>query len=388
MRACHVVYGYFPFDPRVRREVESLVRRGHKIHVMCARSPGEVREESVLGVRVHRMPWPVIRGGRTRYLVQYVAFFLMASVALLRLHLAQRFDVVHVHSLPDFQILGAVPERALGARLILDLHEALPEIVEARFGRGALVHVARALEKVSCLAAQQILVVNDSIRSLLVSRGINAGKIAVVMNSPDLRIRPPALGRPFESNQSPNGSRSIVYVGGINRERDLELLVRATAHLQESHKARLSVYGYGDSSYRDRLRQVALEERLGEAFFLGPALRQEDVLAYIGLSEVGPITYQKNPLTEVAIPNKVFEYAAARKPLVVADLTSLRTLFGDAALYYRPGEARDLADKIATLLDNPDLGSRLVGKALSILDSCRWEIMERRLVSAYEGGAV
>jgi glycosyltransferase involved in cell wall biosynthesis len=386
MKACHVVYGYFPFDPRVRREVDALVRRGHEVHVISAMSHDEVREESLNGVRVHRVPWPVIRGGKTRYLVQYVVFFILATARLLRLHVAQRFDVIHVHSLPDFQVLGALPERALGARVVLDLHEALPEIVAARFGQGMLVAVARALERVSCLVAHQILVVNEAIAALLVSRGVEPRKVTVVMNSPDLRNPKPRsrseLTAPF------NGGRMIVYVGGINKERDLELLIHAAARLRDSHHARLAIYGYGDPSYKERLRQLADEERLGNDFFLGPALQQEDVIAYMALSEIGPITYQKNPLTELAIPNKVFEYAAAKKPLVVADLKSLRALFGEAALYYRPGKPEDLAGQIAKVLEDGNLSRELVEKALKVLDSCRWEIMERRLVAAYEGGAV
>jgi len=386
MRACHVVYGYFPFDPRVRREVEALVRRGHEIHVVAARDSGQATEEAVLGVRVHRVPLPVIRGGRTRYVVQYLVFFLVASAQLLRLHRAHRFDVIHIHSLPDFQVLGALPERAMGARIVLDLHEALPEIVAARFGRGLLVGVARTLEAVSCMVAHQVLVVNDAIQTLLIGRGVEASKVIVVMNSPNLQR--PLANRGKQPQQYPpfKDGRPIVYVGGLNKERDLELLVRATARLRDSHQARLAVYGYGDASYKERLRQVAREERLGNAFFLGPALEQEDVLAYVGLSEVGPITYERNELTELAIPNKVFEYAAARKPLVIADLKCLRALFGDAALYYRPGRPEDLANQIARLLDDADLGRTLVEKASRVLQTCRWEIMERRLVAAYEGG--
>ena len=383
MRACHVVYGYFPFDPRVRREVEALVRRGHEIDVIAAADHGEGSEESALGVRVHRVPWPVVRGGRIRYAFQYVLFFLVASVRLLRLHWTHRFDVIHIHSLPDFQVLGALPERALGARIVLDLHEALPEIMAARFGYGSLVGVARALEKISCLVAHQVLVVNDGIKSLLVGRGVEASKLIVVMNSPNLQRSPPMrenrLAVPLPSQEG----RLIVYVGGINKERDLELLIRATGRLRDSHNAQLAVYGYGDATYRERLKLVAREERLGTAFFLGPALEPEEVQNYVALSEIGPITYERNPLTELAIPNKAFEYAAAQKPLVIADLKCLRALFGDAALYYEPGDPEDLAYQIAILLDNADLRRHLAEKASGVLQTCRWEVMENRLVAAY-----
>lgn len=386
MRACHVVYGYFPFDPRVRREVEALVRRGHDIQVIAARDDGEASEETVLGARVHRVPWQVVRGGRARYAIQYGVFFLVASLRLLLLHMRHRFHLVHIHSLPDFQVLGALPLRALGARLVLDLHEAMPEIVAARFGQGFLVEMARALETISCLVAHRILVVNEAIGKLLVGRGVEAAKVTVVMNSPSLQRRPSGVAPRLEHPPPFANGRSIVYVGGINKERDLELLIRATGRLRDSHNARLAVYGYGDVTYKERLKLVAMEERLGTAFFLGPALDPEEVQDYVALSEIGPITYERNPLTELAIPNKAFEYAAAKKPLVIADLKCLRALFGDAALYYAPGDPEDLADQIAILFDDADLRRRLAEKASGVLQTCRWEVMESRLIAAYGTG--
>src|SRR6267143_560224 len=95
LRICHIVYGYFPFDPRVRREVETLARSGNNVEVIAMREAGEAQEENVGGVHVHRIPWPVIRGGKARYLVQYSVFFFLAALRLLGLHLKNRFHIVH-----------------------------------------------------------------------------------------------------------------------------------------------------------------------------------------------------------------------------------------------------------------------------------------------------
>ena len=111
---------------------------------------------------------------------------------------------------------------------------------------------------------------------------------------------------------------------------------------------------------------------------------QELVFEYLSLSELGLVTYERNPLTELTVPNKVFEYAAARKPLVIADLRTLRRLFDGAALFYRPGDAEDLANKMQRLLDDAELRSDLVARAELVLESCKWGRMTGRLHNLYD----
>ena len=386
MRVCHVVYGYFPFDPRVRREVDTLRRQGHKIDVISMREPGESIRETLAGVRVHRIPFEVIRGGSLRYLFQYVVFFLAASSLLLKLHWRHRFQLVHVHSLPDFQVFGALPEKLAGVRVLLDLHEAMPEILSARMrlpSSSFRVRLATALERASCAFADHVFVVNETIRSLLIGRGADGSKISVVMNSPDRGdLRPGDPGK-LRADLGLAGQRAVVYVGGINAERDLGLLVQAVARLRSTHHLRLAIFGYGDPAYREILEAIARREGMGGEFILGPRLPPEEVFSYISLSEVGPVTYERNPLTELAVPNKVFEYAAAGKPLVIANLEALRSLFGDSALYYEPGNAADLARQIRRLLDEEGLGERMRLRATLVLDACAWEVMGERIAAAY-----
>jgi len=386
MKACHLVYSYFPFDPRVRKEVDTLRKLGHSIDVIATRDAREPREETIRGVPVRRVPVPVVRGGKARYGFQYALFFLLASALLLSLHLRRRYEIVHVHSLPDFQVFGALPAKLLGARVVLDLHEALPEIVAARFRlsmSSPLVRIAQALEWMSCAVADTVLVVNDVIRDRIIGRGVDPAKVTVVMNTPDPDL---FVLRDTDRRRSELGlanQKAIVYVGGINQERDLALLVRAAARVRKSCDLKLFIFGYGSSVYRNQLTEIAKQEGFDGHFLLGPQIPAEDVFSYISLSEVGPVTYERNPLTEVAVPNKVFEYAAAHKPLVIADLPALRSVFGDTALYYVPGDVDDLARKIESLFADPALGARLAKQADGVLNGCSWTVMSDRLQRIY-----
>jgi len=387
VRVVHVVYSTYPFDPRVRRVVEAQRDWGFDVDVVALEELGQARKESLGGVVVQRVPLRAVRGGRARYAFQYAIFLMAAAFLVLRIRVHNHVDVVHVHSLPDFLVVSAATAKLLGSRVVLDLHEAMPEIVQARFrssARSLLATLARAAEWMSCAFADAVLTPSDSIRGLLVGRGTPASKVTVIMNSPrsiqtrqiDQEVLRTSLGL--------DGHFAIVYVGGLNEERDLGILIRAVAGVRTDPPLRVIMFGYGSTEYRTYLQVLAEEEGLSD-FFLGPRLLPEEVQSYLSLSDIGVVTYQRNPLTELAIPNKVFEYSAAGKPLILARLSTLQSLFGDAALYYEPGNPGDLREKIIFLLEHPNEARRLAEQGSAVLAECRWDIMEERLRGVYAG---
>jgi len=107
------------------------------------------------------MPLSHAVGGSARaLLVEYCAFFLMASLVVAARHLRSCYDVVQVNSVPDVLVLvGALP-KATGARVLLDLQEPMPEFFRTKFGAHPLSLVVRLvarLEAVSIRFAHEVI---------------------------------------------------------------------------------------------------------------------------------------------------------------------------------------------------------------------------------------
>jgi hypothetical protein len=134
-----VVHSRYPIgETRVQREAQALVAAGWDVSVLCLRGPDEPSTETVDGVFVRRLPVDRNRGrGLGAQLVEYLTFFLLAFAALTTLHWRRRFDVVHVHNLPDFLVFAALPAKVSGASVVLDLHDLMPEFFMARTGEEA-----------------------------------------------------------------------------------------------------------------------------------------------------------------------------------------------------------------------------------------------------------
>lgn len=387
MKSCMVVYSYYPFDPRVRKEVRALVAKGHTVDVICLREEGESWTEVVDGATIHRLSLSARRGGYLTYGYQYISFLLMSFMKLTRLFLKYRYDIIHVHSLPDFQVFVALVPKLYGKKVVLDLHEAMPEIFAARFGVGKdswQFRFAALLEMISYWFANRIITVNDAIKDRLVERGAKAERISIVMNSPDVTLNADRDMSSFVAEKDLKGKFVLMYVGGINPERNVEVLIEATSILKDKIPIRLFVYGYGKEEYFGELRQLASRLNVVEEVEFGGWVPHEDVLSYLDLSEIGVVSYVHNPLTEVAIPNKVFEFASLSKPLIIARLDALESVFGNSALFYQPENAKDLANKILQLYQDKELMTDLSGKAQEVYESCKWDIMKERLYDTYE----
>ena len=376
-----VAYTRYPWDPRVRREAETLVRRGRSVSVVCARDRGERAEDSVGGVAVHRVPLTIRRGGPLRYLFQYTAFLLLTMAALRRLRQRHGFAAVHIHSLPDFLAFAGLGARLRGTPLVLDLHEAMPEIFAARFPRSVLGRwLAVAAEKVSCLLATRVIVVNETIRELLVSRGVPAERILVVYNSPDVAAPP---GPPAALPVPTQGRLRLVYAGGVDKERDLATFLRAVSVLRETGPVVLLVYGPGPPEYRAYLEGLVDGLGLRDSIHFGGVLPPNRVLPHLAHADVGVVTYERNPITELVLPNKLFEYVALDRPLVLPRLRAMVRAFGGAAFFYEPGDPRDLAAKIQAAAGGGPAVAAMRERARAVYEVAQWNVQAQRLASAY-----
>lgn len=385
---CMVVYNRYPSDPRVRRAAEALVRNEYKVHVVCSSEPGQPDTDEFNGVKIHRVHVPKQSGAKWSNALAMLLFLWQSMLRVNVIHRQFSPAYYHIHSLPDFLVGVALWPKLKGAKIVLDLHESFPEIVLARFHTSSRLFysIAAWLERLSCLVSDQIIVVNETIRNLVIKRGENAARVTVVMNSPMITADSGALPpvHPAVSAARNTGLPLFVYAGGINAERDLVALVHAVAILKKKGLAlNVLFFTHTETPFVEVLKKQINEEQLDGLMVFCGVLPAEEVLANVKQSDIGIVSYEKSPLTEVALPNKVFEYMATEVPIISADLPTLRELMGDSARYYEPGSAQSLSEQIELVLVGDKEKSARISKAKCIFESCRWGVMEKRLLEIY-----
>lgn len=382
-RALVVAYTEYPYDPRVRQEVRILVSDGYRVHVVAVRAASGSSREHLDGVHLYELPLTIRRGGKARYLYQYILFFMMSTGLMLKLFLRMRFTLVHVHSLPDFQVFSALPFKLGRVPIMLDLHEAMPELLIARFHErkeSVWFRLACLVERLSCRFADHVITANDGIRDAIIGRGVPPNHVTAVYNAYEPLeplVDPESLRQRLNLPQG----KLIVHAGGINPERDLETVIRALALVSGSLDLHLVVAGSGEPGYVESLKCLA--ETLGildRVLFVG-RLSPAEARALMSLSEVGLVSLERNPLTELAWPARVVEYSYLGKPLVVPRLRFLRETLQDAARYYQAGDPTDLSRVLIAALSDCKKTDSLAVRAKRISQDLGWSAANETLLA-------
>lgn len=141
----------------------------------------------------------------------------------------------------------------------------------------------------------------------------------------------------------------ILYVGRLSHEKGVATLLEAFG-LLKNPDARLSIVGNDSSKYAQQLKAGITEELRGRIDFLG-FQSQEQIRGCFERAYcfVVPSVWYENQ------PNSVLEGMAYARPAVVSNLGSMKEMVVDGETGYRfeSGNARDLAEKLDTLMLSP-----------------------------------
>jgi glycosyltransferase involved in cell wall biosynthesis len=378
-----------PFDRRVWQEARALTGAGAEVSVICPTGPGcEARFERIEGIDVHRHPLPRETGGALGYLREYAVALLAQTWLAWRIFLGRGFDTIHACNPPDLIALVALPFKLLGCRFVFDHHDLSPELYEAKYGRrGAFWWGLRLCERLTFALADVSIATNESYRRVAVARGAMAPeRVFVVRSGPDLDRLAPAAADPRHRN----GRRHLVgYVGVMGHQEGIDLLLSAAARIVHGlgrDDVQFCLVGGGPSlpALRARAAELGLRDHVA---FLG-RVPDETLLAVLSTADVCVNPDRACALNDLSTMNKVLEYMALGRPVVQFEATEGRVSAGAAALYARPDDAVDLADKILALLANPALRAEMgrVGRA-RVEQDLAWRRQVPALIAAYRAAA-
>jgi len=346
-RVAMVTYSPYPDDPRPRRSIDALRGEGMTVDLICLAQGNSQKRETSAGLTVLRVPMKHRRGGKLTYAWQYGSFILISALVFAWRSLARRYDLVYVHNMPDILVLSALVPKALGAKVILDLHDPMPELMTTIFNLhqdSFSVRLIRRMEKWSIARTNLVVTVNLACKHIFSARSCKPEKIAVVMNAPDSKIFP------FRAAQEPSSTQTpfvFMYHGSLVERNGLDLAVEALALAREKMPAaELRVYG-PSTPFLERVMETVKTKGMQDiVHYFGPR-RLEDLVGEIAGCHVGVIPNQRNPFTDINTPTRIFEYLAIGKPVIAPSTMGIQDYFTEESLlFFEPGNAQDLAKKM------------------------------------------
>jgi len=390
-RVVAVLYSSYPADPRPRRAAEALANEGANVEIICLKEADkEPQHEFFNGVDITRIPLKRRRGGKLSYVVQYGLFILLSGGILAGRACRTRYDLVHVHNMPDVLVFSALAPKLLGAKVILDLHDPMPELMMTIFGlqeNSQSVWLLKTLEKWSVRFADRVLTTNEAFKKLFLTRGCPPTKISVVMNSPDEAIfQCRAPSRQVSGARDTAKPFVMMYHGSLVERHGLDLAVMALGKIKESIPgAALRIYGRS-TAFLQRVMHSVRESELSEAVqYLGP-MKLERIPEAIAGCDVGVIPNRRSIFTELNMPTRIFEYLSQGKPVIAPKSPGILDYFGPEELVlFELGSVGDLAVKMEYVFRHPEEMAGMVERGQDVYRAHRWSGERQRFVSLVNG---
>jgi len=378
-KICMVAYTHYITDSRVRREAEALANRGDVVDFISLGYGEKVVVEQVNQVRLIKIPVSRYRGASAmRYIFSYLQFFLRVSVLLAKLHLKNRYQVIQVHTMPDFMVFVAIFPKFLGAKVILDVHDLMPELYQSKFGytdSHLLIRFITWMERSSIRFADYAIAVHKPHLDALCRHGNPPSKFIVLLNLPDMKVLEYGGGNSY-TNTEPGFE--LIYHGTISERHGLEVAIHAVSILKEKIQGlRLKIIGDGD----DVQRLMRLIDELDLRDFV--KIKQgmvplNELVGEIRCADVGVIPLLYDDFTKFMLPVKLLEYVALNIPVICSRTETIEAYFDDSMIQYSfPGSVTELADNIENLYLNPKRMIELKINASKFNANYSWEKQKR-----------
>lgn len=302
-----------------------------------------------------------------------------------------RPDLIHAH---DYRMLGVgarakIRARAAGrpVKLVWDAHEYLPGLKAPTRATWLPAHCAYELEY--SRHADAVVTVSEPIAELLRVRHRLPERPAVVLNAP-LAARPAAADAIAESLPSLRdrceigpGVPLLVYVGGAAEHRGLGLMVRGLARIDGAHLA--FVVNTPDGPYMRSLLDEATRLGIRDRVHTMPYVPYWHVPAFVSTADVGVIAMDHRQNHELALPNKFFEYAHGRLPVVVSDVATLARTVSELGQgeVFAVGDVDGFVAAVGKVLADP-ARYRAAYDAPGLLGRWTWEAQAEVLKGIYD----
>ena len=370
MRVCMVAYTFYESDNRVMRYAETLAKRGDEVDVIALYS-GQKGTLTRNGVRVLRIQQRIPNEkNQLTYLYRILMFFIRAMVVVSLNHIRKPYRLIHVHSVPDFLVFTTWLPRLLGAKIILDIHDLLPEFYSSKFQDNKESRLFKSLlwvEKVSCSFAHHVILPNHLWQAKVQARSVAASKSSVILNYPD----PSIFSR---CGRTRTDERFVMlYPGTLAVHQGLDVAIRAFVKIKDVvPEADFHIRGAG--SAMPGLIALVKKCGVGDRVLFLPTMPMWDIARVMENADLAVVPKRKDSFGNEAFSTKTLEFMALGVPLLISDTDVDLFYFNDQIVTFaRSGDEDDFAAKMVQLIRNPAGRQKQVQNADEFIKLNNWD---------------
>jgi glycosyltransferase involved in cell wall biosynthesis len=328
----------------------------------------------------------------------FVYLFWLLAVGIL-ICVSRRVHLVIAHNSPDLTgLMACMLSELMNIPYIYEVHDLTPEMYaeEMRLSRqGLIFRMLKKIEHMSITRSAGNIFVSQSMKEHCVHENQKLESKSIVVysswtkNFSEIYAYTESEIDTLKETKKLKEKFLVLYLGSLDdglTRRGLDILIKSIdylVHIKKLIDIVLVLVGDGESRYG----LVELTKRMGiedHVLFLG-CLPRREAYKWLTTADVAVFTCRKLASTEIAAPNKMFEYMAAGKAIIASDVPGTRELIvdGKTGLLVKPDNSLDLAEKIYFLANERQfrLVKRLGSNAKQVFQKqlC-WEMQEQKII--------
>lgn len=348
---------------------KAFVKRGHEVDVITS-YPRDFNldkkdlnkcfpiEEIINGITVHRCKYHFAKRDS-------IAFRGLEHLRLSRVYLKRykklnkKFDVclIYIPPLPLYK-LGVKIRKIDNVPFVLNYQDIHPQelidvgVLKNRF----IIKVIERLERKSYATADHITVMSKMGKELISSRGGNPDKITPVYNTVSLPTIDKYLKKnDFKKRENIEGKTLVSYAGVLSPFQGIDDIINAAKKLNEHND--IIFYIVGDGPTKNHLVNRIKDEKIHNVKVI-PLQPRDEYFNIINSSDISIVTLDKR-MTAPAIPGKLINLLAARKPIIgnvpLTNETALIIKKAKCGIVTESGNINKIVKTIIKLKNNPEL---------------------------------
>ena len=349
-----IAYTHYENDPRVIRAAEAALEGKFAVDVIALRREGQLPVETIRGVRVFRVQRRYRGSSRLKYFQEYVKFFVRCAMMSVRLIVTRRYKVIHVHNMPDALVFASLVPKLFGAKVILDIHDPMPETYGSKFPNlthSAVRWILLWQEKLSVAFADATITVSEPLKQgVLVKHGYSPEAIGVVANFADDEMFKVMASPPIEERIR------FVFHGTILERYGLQTLLKAVSQVRRRDKIQVRIIGEGD--YSATLKGLIEKYGVSDTVtFDNHAYPVHEIPKILSDCHVGvvPLDIGTSTVANFALPLKLVEYTCLGMPSITVRNAAIEHYFSpNECMFFDSGDAHALARHIDSVVESPD----------------------------------
>jgi glycosyltransferase involved in cell wall biosynthesis len=363
-------YSFYEVDNRVMRYAEALVKRGDDVEVISLRYKDQSEFDVVRGVKVNRIQERERdEKSKLTYLMRLLKFLVKSCLFLSLQHFRRPYHLIHVHSIPEFEVFATIFAKLCGAKVILDIHDLVPELYMSKFHGGRESTFFKwlvAVERASIGFSDYVIISNHIWEDRLLSRSVEQSKCTTILNYPDPSIFYP---RPKTKNE---GKFIVLYPGSLNWHQGLDLTINAfEAIAAEVPHAEFHIYGHGGE--RNNLEKMVMSNGLKDRVLFKSPLPIEKIAEVMSNADLGIIPKRNDHFGGEAFSTKSLEFMSLGVPLIMSETKVDRYYFNDSVVkFFKPGDVNDLASAMLEMIKNKEARGTYSTNALKFVEEFSW----------------